>query len=340
MNISRNGDRYKNENVGPRPDKKATLRSRRHRKKTLNILVAGLFLTGAVICHASADPFLDGEIKKIETSISEWRRISHNLALLTYLAAALGIIVASVQAMKSKWLKGAAAVLAVTSTLILGYIHQCYPADDRAYDKAARLTDRKLTGFRLELQQYEGKDLDQAARQDFYGKFAELLNQLDQIRGSTLDGPRIGMSGPSLEYFSLISSAWAGQPGPPNWVAQLPNDGQNLYFQGVAEAITLELARKASLENAQAAASVAIARGANTSLAVANKPKLVADLAKALTAATEVAETFSLPQPGGKIRAYTLLRLSKGTAGFTARSIFVQNGIPYDNKFLQTFSPQ
>ncbi|HEX7516359.1 MAG TPA: hypothetical protein VF345_03630 [Chthoniobacterales bacterium] len=279
-------------------------------------------------------------MKVIEDKLNIWDKRSLLIACLTYAVAALGIVMAALQAAKSQWIKGGTAALAVVSALIVSFTHQFFPADDRAYQKAAKRARGKLTTFRLELAQFH--DLDEATKANLYQKFGRLIGDVDEIENSTIynaisTANVSAAAQPSLGV-SLLSTAWAGQNLAmlPGWTNQLPADDRNLYFLGTGDGSTLEDAHQNSLVKARSAVSDAVLRAAKGSASLTNKSQLVAELAKALAESAEIAETFAAPQPSLGYRAYTLLRLSKSAAVFTAQSIFVRTGVPYDNHFLDT----
>ena len=288
-------------------------------------------------CRAGADPFLDGQMKVIEDKLNLWDSRGLLIASLTYAVAALGIVMAALQAAKSHWSKGGTAVLAVVSALIVSFTHQFFPADDRAYQKAAKQGRRKLTAFRLELAQFH--DPDEATRANLYQKFGRLIGDVDEIENSTIDSAvsTANMAGGPVSV-GLLSTAWAGQDLAmlPGWAAQLPADDRNLYFLGTGDGSTVEEAHQNSLVRARSAVTEAVRRAAGGSPSLTNKSELIAELAKILAESAEVAETFAEPQPSTGYRAYTLLRLSKSAAVFTAQSIFVRTGVPYDSHFLDT----
>lgn len=68
--------------------------------------------------------------------------------------------------------------------------------------------------------------------------------------------------------------------------------------------------------------------------AIGRQTSVVTHLATALSNAAEIADTFTVPNPAGGYRGFALLRLPKSAAVFTAQSIFVQTGVPYDDTFL------
>lgn len=308
------------------------------------LLVTGWWFQGSIACAASVDPFLDGQMKVIEDKLNVWDKRSLLIACLTYAVAALGIIMAALQAAKSNWIKSGTAALAVVSALIVSFTHQFFPADDRAYKKAAKQARSKLTAFRLELAQFH--DLDEATKANLYQKFGRLIDNVDEIENSTIyNAISAAHATAALQPsfgLSLVSTAWAGQNLAvlPVWANEVPADARNLYFLGTGDGITLDNARQNSLAKARSAVTDAVLRAAKGSASLRNEAELVTGLAKALADSAEVAETFVAPDPAaGGFRAYTLLRISRSAAVFTAQSIFVQKSVPYDTKFLDAVNP-
>jgi hypothetical protein len=117
----------------------------------------------------------------------------------------------------------------------------------------------------------------------------------------------------------------------------VPSDEKNFYFLGKAKANTFNDARKDAIEKAKTAAAENFSKLANDSPALKNKSQLIDQLVRALVSAGEITQTFVLPDaPSGGFTGYALLRISKGSAGFAAESVFVRTGEPYEKKFLNT----
>jgi hypothetical protein len=301
----------------------------------LTLIVAGsCFLCVPMGC-ASADPFLDGQMKNIESKIGHWERNSYIIACLTYAVTALGAMVALAQKATSNWIRGSAAALAIVSAIILPINRQFFPADDRAYQKVATQARNKLDAFGYQLGQFS--TLDEATKAALRKKFEGLLTDIGQIEYSTIYNGTLSTSSPSDV---LLPSAWADQAAdgirPPIWAEKLPADERNLYFLGTAEGKTFDEAHQNALLQARNTATASVAKDAQASAQLANKPQLVQQLAAGLANAAEVGETFTAPNPAGGYRAFVLLRLSRTAALFAAQSVFVQSGVPYDKAFLDS----
>ncbi|HWX16149.1 MAG TPA: hypothetical protein VNY07_06135 [Chthoniobacterales bacterium] len=306
---------------------------------SLILIVTSVWFLTVRVGNASADPFLDGQMKNVESKIGHWERSSYTIACLTYAVTALGAIVALAQSSTKKWVKGGAAVLAGVSALILPINRQFFPADDRAYQKVATQVRNKLDAFGYQLGQFSS--LDEETKAALRKKFEGLLADIDQLEYSTIYNGGVASGGSSVSSGLseiLLPSAWADQSAdgirPPAWAEKLPTDERNLYFLGVADGKTFEEAHQNAFLNARNAAAVLFAKTAQASAQLAAKPQLVTQLATALSNAAEIADTFTAPNPAGGYRAFALLRLPKSAAVFTAQSIFVQTGVPYDNTFL------
>ena len=307
-------------------------------RRNIKLLIVTLLLTSGWFvwnstCNASADPFLDGQMKNIESKIGHWQRSSYIIAFLTYAVTALGAIVALAQKATSNWIRGGAAALAVISAIILPINRQFFPADDRAYQKVAKQARNKLDAFGYQLGQFS--TLDEATKTALRKKFEGLLTDIDQIEYSTIYNGTLSTS--SLSDV-LLPSAWADQAvdgiRPPSWAEKLPVDERNLYFLGTADGKTFDEAHQNALLQARNTAAALVAKDAQASAQLAAKPQLVRQLATALSNAAEIADTFTVPNPAGGYRGFALLRLPKSAAVFTAQSIFVQTGVPYDDTFL------
>jgi hypothetical protein len=308
------------------------------------LAVAGLMsicLFGASTSQASADPFLDGQMKNIESKIGHWERNSYIIACLTYAVTALGAIVALAQSATQKWIKIGAAVLAGISAVLLPINRQFFPADDRAYQKVAKQARNKLEAFGYQLGQFSS--LNDETKVALRKKFEALLADVDQLEYSTIYNGGAVLSGTSASAALsdiLLSSAWADQASEgihaPAWAEKLPADERNFYFLGTADGRTFEDAHYNALLKARGSAADLLTKNAQASPQLVAKPQLVTQLATALSNAAEVADTFTAPNPAGGYRGFALLRLSRTAALFAAQSIFVQAGVPYDKAFLDT----
>ena len=297
------------------------------------------FFMATLTSQASVDPYLDGQIKIVESRINSWQSTGRTIEWLTYAVAAIGIIVAALQVATNNWVKTGAAVLAVTSALIVGFTHIFFQADDRAYQKVARNARSKLQAFRLELEQYTV--LDQETRKGLYQKFGKLQQAVDDFETNTIFGGTTTASS-NLSGFGLdvlfATTAQADQQSNsvriPVWAQTVPTDERSIYFLGAADGVTFEQARANSLNKARESVADAVTKTALASPSLVGQPQLIEKLANGLAGFAEIAETFTVPTPKGAYRSFTLLRISKSAATFTAQSVFVESSVPYDKLFL------
>jgi hypothetical protein len=300
------------------------------------LIVTSFWFLSARVGNGSADPFLDGQMKRVESKIGHWERSSHIIACLTYAVTVLGAIVALSQRSTNKWIRGGAAFLAVVSALILPINRQFFSADDRAYQKVAKQARNKLDEFDYQLGQFSS--LNEETKGALRTRFQGLLAEVDQLEYNTIYNVTVTGSASSALSGMLLPSAWADQNPEgirePAWVKNPPSDERNLYFLGTADGRTFEEAHERALSSARTFAATLFAGDAQASAQLAAKPQLVTQLGTALSNAAEVADTFTAPNPAGGYRAFALLRLSRTAALFAAQSIFVEAGVPYDKAFL------
>lgn len=281
-------------------------------------------------------------MKSIDHRIGIWERNGTTVGWLLFVVFFLGLLVATLQAATTRTMKIGAATLSFASAMLVAYYHQFFPADDRAYHKLARQARSRLNAFSYELAQYSS--LDESTKASLHKKFGQLIADIDDMENSTIysaGGGAVGGGTVSSSHldFILLPTAWADQlPAdgvrPPAWAENLPNDDRNFYYVGVTEGKTFEDARDKALLKARNDAVDRFVKAAKGSAQLADKSELIAELAKALAGSAEVAETFVAPEPTGGFRGYVLLRLSRSAAAFTARSIFVQARVHYDDAFL------
>jgi hypothetical protein len=310
------------------------------------LLIAGCWHAGSSVCQASADPFLDGQMKLVESQISHWQSMSYFLGALTLAVFVFGVVVGILQKAISRRSKITAGVLAFSSAVIVAFTHQFFQADDRAYDKVAEQARMKLKDFAYQLALYPA--LDDATKAGLEKQFGDLQREIDQLAYSTLhnatpiSSQRTSASG---RGFSLIPEAWANQSAEttihaPAWAEKLPVDEYNLYYLGVADGNTFQEAYDKAMLNGRTSAASAFVKAAAAATQLKGNADLIDELAKALGSSAEVAERFVAPSPGGGFRGYLLLRLSRSAAAFTARSVFVKAGAKYDAKFLETIKSE
>jgi hypothetical protein len=311
-------------------------------KISILLLVASGWFVCLSLCHASADPFLDGQMKLVESQIKHCENMSYFLESLTLAVFICGIAVGLLQPGATRGKKIAAGILGFLSAVIVGVTHTFFQADDRAYDKVAQQAHMKLNAFGRQLALY--RVLDDETRAGLQKQFGDLQNEIDQLEYTTLYNAAPISSQPtstSRQGSILIPEAWADQGTEttihaPAWAEKLPVNEYNLYYLGVADGKTFQEAHDKALLNARTSAASDFVKAAAASTQLAGKAELIEELAKALGGSAEVAETFVAPNPGGGFRGYVLLRLSRSAAAFTARSIFVKTGANYDAKFLDT----
>ena len=304
----------------------------------LLLLLATTWVLPTMTCQASVDSFLDGQIKIIEHNIFVWERTGRSIEWLTYAVVAIGIIVAALQAAKKNWAKAGVAILGVASSLIVGFTHIFFPADDRAYQKVARHARSRVQSFSLQLAQY--RVLDDETRNGLYENFAKLQQDLDDFENATIYGgiaSTNNTAGTALNAL-FVATARADQQTDsihtPVWVQKLPSDDRNIYFVGIGEATTYTVARDNAQANARKAVAETVTKAVSASPSLARQPELVEKLANSLAASAEIVETFTAPTAEGRYQGFILVRISKSAATFTAQSVFVQSGVPYDKAFL------
>jgi hypothetical protein len=310
-----------------------------YRSVTLvTVLLLAMSICFVPSSHASADPFLDGQMKKIESKIGTWERNAKVIEVIAYSVTVIGLVVAALQASSTRWVKGAAAGLALISAALVPINRGFFPADDRSYEKMATQARHKLEAFSFELNQFTS--LDAETQSGLRKKFQGILTDVDQLEDNILyNSSSSSVGGQNKITDLLIPSAWAdGKPGnnQPPWVEQLPVDDRNMYFVGSGEGKTFDQAHNNALAEARKAAESKIAREANGSPNLAQQPDLTAKISARLANAAEEADTFTAPNPDGGYHGYVLLRLSRSAALFAAQTVFVESGVPYDKAFLNT----
>jgi hypothetical protein len=325
-------------------------------KTDMNICMIGkisiLFLAvgGWFIClslaQASADPFLDGQMKLVESQIKHCQKMSYFLESLTLAVFTCGIAVGLFQSGAPRGKTIAAGMLGLLSSVIVGVTHTFFHADDRAYGKVAQQANMKLNSFKRQLALY--RVLDEETKTGLRNQFSHLENEIDQLEYTTLPSAASIANRSAAVFLQgsiLIPEAWAGQGTEttiqaPAWATKLPVDEYNLYYSGVAEGKTFQEAHDKALLDARTSAVIAFVKEAAALTQLAGKADLIEELAKALGSSADVAETFVAPNRGGGFRGYVLLRLSRSAAAFMARSVFVKTGAPYDAKFLDVIKKE
>jgi hypothetical protein len=302
------------------------------------VLFAVCYFLAAQSCHASADPFLDGQMKKIESKIGQWEHDSYLIVSLTYAITVIGAVVALMQKADSKAVKITTAVLAVVSALLVPANRLFFPVDDRTYQKVAKQTRNKLDAFSYQLNQFQA--LDDATKASLRKKFEGVLEDVDQLEYNTIyNGGAVPSAGSALSDVLLPSARADGSNDgihPPPWAEKLPMDERNMYFLGAADGKTFDEAHQNAVAEARKTATGLLTKAAEASQGLARKPELAAKIALTLANAAEIAETFTAPNSAGGYRGYVLLRLSRAAGVFAAQSIFVESGVPYDKRFLDS----
>src|SRR4029077_7963205 len=178
------------------------------------LFLPALIVVAAFFCcvqsgYASADSFLDGQMKLVESQIKHWESMSYFLGSLTLAVFICGVVVGLLQPGATKGKKIVAGVLAFTSAVIVAFTHTFFQADDRAYDKVAAQARLKLKNFAYQLALYPA--LDDATKAGLEKKFGDLQNEIDQLEYTTLHNAASISSQATRQGSILISSAWADQ---------------------------------------------------------------------------------------------------------------------------------
>lgn len=324
----------------------ATLTKALHPKLNLRLVLAvGMIFAVCLgcpeLCHGSADPFLDGKLKILDSKIDAWDHSANIIGTLVFTTVLVGIVVAAMQpTSNSRVMKIVIATLSVIAAALGAFNHQFFPADDRTYKKAARQARVLVNDFELQLARFQ--TIDDNTRESLYKGFQTLFDRVEQIEES-IYGSTSGSSSSSTTAIDLIASAYAGpdSSGTPDWVAHVPTDEKNFYFVGQAKGRTFDEARNNAIEQAKTAAAGYFSKLANDSTILKNKSELVDQLVRTLVSGGEITQTFVLPTtPGADFSGYALLRIPKGPARFAAESVFVRTGEPYEKKFLNTVQPK
>jgi D-alanyl-D-alanine carboxypeptidase len=270
----------------------------------------------AQACYASADQFLDGQIKLLEHKIVSWEWKSEIVGTLIFAVFVIGLAVAALQTSASRTFKIVAAALSFISAVIVGFYHQVFPADDRAYGKTARLARSKLNAFTYELEQYS-PPIDKDTMTALHKKFADLISDVEQIENTKIYGAGATEGAPVPKPAAgviLISSVNAeptatatAQAAPtPAWAEKAPEDDKYFYFVGKGTGSSFGQARQNAVNDAQRLASSRFTRSLKISAELANKSELINQLVSALGASTEVADTFVAPDPSSGYHGFAL----------------------------------
>jgi uncharacterized membrane protein len=305
----------------------------------LALIIVGICFIFVRSGYASADPFLDGKVKVLESKVLAWEHSAHVIAMLVFGVAVIGILVAALQpANKWWWTKLIVAVLSVLSACIIAYNQKFFPADDRTFEKAARQARALIDNFTVQLGRFQ--TLDQATRDSLYKSFQSLYAQIVSIENTVIYSSEGGGSGsfaPSGP--GLIATAYAAgeeDKGVPAWVSTVPTDEKNFYFLGKAKAGSFDAAKQNAIADSRRVAAESFTKLANDSGALKKNPQLIEKLVSAMAAAGEVTQTFVSPNASsGTFDGYALLRISKGPARFAAESVFVRTSEAYDKGFLE-----
>ena len=300
------------------------------------LLVLALFALSQHAFAVISDPFLEEKVKGMEGQIGGWEHNVTVLQTLTFLVVAIGIIVAAIQAVSGRWIRGLVAILSVASALIVAYNQNFYPADYRSFERLAKAARYKVDAFREEVEGFG--PLNDAALKEFRKKLGDLKAEIANLEEQTLKG-QVPAPSNSTSSFPGINSAYAMDPSSvraPAWLKNPPKDEKNFYFAGVAEGTSLETARANALANARNIAAKAIETAARRSDRLKDHEELIADFIQAVTHSAEVVDTFVTPNTQqSTYRASALLRLAKSVAGFNAEAFFIDKGLAFDQELVR-----
>jgi len=270
---------------------------------TVGALVFALLVCGSLVAQQSGLPEIERyrhNIQECDRVIANWHWEANLQRFLVLLVIVFGALITIFQALKRGWCKAATLALGACTTILTSVNAEVFSADYRVLQESA------IDGNQL-VDQLRGI-VDDLARPnaDVTGLNVRWLATMTQFTG--LQKAVLKGTNKTTALRSWMETVYA-QSKTPSWIARIPADNYNLYFAGIGEDRSIEVARQRSLE-------AAVAAGVDRLSARGGADRETLRQVLMSTAATDKSY-FEFDKSKAGSRSYTLLRISNDIEHFS-----------------------
>ena len=274
-------------------------------------ILFSLFLFGSLLAQQAPDPDIQRYRQQIEECnqvIQSWQ-FQANLQIIFVVAVlTFGALITIFQGRTKGWTKPATLVLGACTTILTGVNAKVFSADYRVLQQSA------IDGSQLVDQLNEtldGLGRPGANEDSLKKQWLATKTQFAGLRRAVLQGTN------KTADFQVFPRPVYAQSRVPTWVIQPPSDKYNVYFTGVGEGHSLDVARQRSME-------AAVATGADKLSAASGRDN--ESLRQILSSsATTDKSYFGFDNANGVYRYYTLLRVSSDINPPKAAAVTIDN---------------
>lgn len=276
----------------------------------VSILVPGA-TASAQPAGSSFSAWVGNLTQQWQTQIDRWRLAGDICFWLTVTVGVLGIVIGALQPLKRRWVKSAVVVLGVLISSLTLVKTARYESDHHSYYRAADAAELRVR----RIQRWARPVADPEEEREAIAQVRALLDELEQIAARFDATPAAPVHAARDGWLGGVAFAQSlPAADKPDWLTGRAPEGDRVFFVGVAIDAALAAARRASFDNAIAAARgdlaarLGQARGYDTTA-----------LAEYLAEGASVADRYFDREPQGGYRYYTLVAMSRSRMEVDAR---------------------
>jgi hypothetical protein len=208
-------------------------------------IIFGILMCGVLFAQqpqASEVQRYRQEIQACSQVVDSWQWQADVQILFVVSVICFGALITIFQGINKGWCKPATLVLGAATTILTGINARVFQADYRVLqqsviDGSSLISD--LNGI------VDGFGQPQADVNGLKARWVATKTQFNGLRKAVLQGK----SSAALHIWKTVYA----QSSVPTWMTSPPTDKSNLYFSGMAEDRSIEVARQRSVDNAAAA---------------------------------------------------------------------------------------
>jgi hypothetical protein len=266
------------------------------------VLVLGASMTSLSFAQQPMIPdfqFHAQTIHEVQAVAQNWRWQAELQIAFVVAVIVFGALITIIQGVNRSWCKSATLVLGACITILTAVNTKVFSADYRVLQESAIDADQMIDQLELFVR------LETMPSADVNGLEKQILSTTTQFRALQRAVATGKAAGNSTAQESS-PSPWTGlvyaQSNVPSWVTQPPTDSYSLYFVGIGEGPSTNVAAQQSFDSAVAAGVKALSAGGNTDI----------NRLRSFIASSSVVKNkyLTFDEKTGAYRFYTLLQIS------------------------------
>lgn len=259
-------------------------------------ILFSLFLCGSLLAQQAPDPDIQRYRQQIEECnqvIQSWQFQADLQIIFVVAVLVFGALITIFQGLTKGWTKAATLVLGASTTILTGVNAKVFSADYRVLQQSAIDGSQLVDQLNETL---EGLGRPGANEDSLKKQWLATKTQFAGLRRAVLQGTN------KTADFQVFPRSVYAQSRIPTWAIHPPADEFNVYFTGVGEGRSLDVARQRSMD-------AAVSTGADKLSATSGRDNEALRQILSSSAATDKSY-FGFDNANGVYRYYTLLRVS------------------------------